>query len=41
MGSLGITNLGLAVFLNGLLTSAGVWLFNTVQDALEQGFYKK
>ena len=41
MGSLGITNLGLAVFLNGLLASAGVWLFNTVQDALEQGFYKK
>lgn len=40
IGSLGITNLGLVVFLNGLLASAGVWLCNTIQDALERGFYK-
>ena len=40
MGSLGITNLGLAVFLNGLLSSAGVWVINTLQDALERGFHK-
>ncbi len=40
MGSLGITNLGAAVFFNGLLSSAGVWLLNTFQDALERGFHK-
>lgn len=40
IGSLGITNLGLAIFLNGLLASAGVWLINTIQDALERGFFK-
>ena len=28
-------------FLNGLLSSAGVWVLNTIQDAFEQGFYKK
>ena len=40
MGELGITNLYLMVFLNGLLAAAGVWLVNTLQDALERGFYK-
>jgi hypothetical protein len=40
MGSLGITNLGTAVFFNGLLSSGGVWLLNTIQDAFEKGFHK-
>ena len=30
----------LMVFLNGLVATAGVWLFNTLQDALERGFHK-
>ena len=41
IGSLGISNLGLAVFLNGLLSSGSVWILNTIQEALEGGFYKK
>lgn len=40
MASLGITNLYLVIFLNGLLASSGVWLINTLQDALERGFFK-
>jgi len=40
IGSLGIDNLFLVVFLNGLVASAGVWLINTIQDALERGFFK-
>jgi hypothetical protein len=41
MGSLGITHVGLAIFLNGLVSAAGVWLMSTVQDAFEEGFHKK
>jgi hypothetical protein len=40
VGSLGITNLYLMIFLNGLVSTAGVWLINTLQDALERGFHK-
>lgn len=40
IGSMGIQNLYLVIFLNGLLASAGVWLINTLQDALERGFFK-
>lgn len=40
IGSLGITNLYLMIFLNGLVATAGVWLINTLQDALERGFHK-
>ena len=40
IGSIGIEHLGLATFLNGLLASAGVWIINTIQDALERGFFK-
>lgn len=40
MGELGVDNLYLMTFLNGLLAAAGVWLVNTVQDAFERGFYK-
>ena len=41
MGSLGLDNLYLMTFLNGLVATGGVWLLNTVQDALEEGFYRK
>lgn len=41
MGSIGVNNLFLMVFLNGLLSGGGVWLINTLQDALERGFYKQ
>ena len=37
-GSLGIENIYLMMFLNGLLSSAGVWLIHTLQEALEQVF---
>lgn len=40
MGQLGVDNVFLMVFLNGLLSAAGVWLVNTVQDAFERGFFK-
>jgi len=40
MGSYGLDNLYLMVFLNGLLSAGGVWLFNTLQDALDRGFTK-
>jgi hypothetical protein len=36
IGSLNIDNLALVVFLNGLLSSAGVWLTHTLQEALER-----
>ena len=40
MGSYGVDNIYLMGFLNGLLSAAGVWLVNTLQDALERGFTK-
>jgi hypothetical protein len=40
MGSLGVTNLYLMVFLNGLLSAAGVWLTHTIQEAFERAFTK-
>jgi len=40
MGELGVENLYLMVFLNGLIAAAGVWLVNTIQDAFERGFFK-
>ncbi len=40
MGSYGITNIYLATFLNGLLTTGGVWLIHTLQEALERAFLK-
>jgi hypothetical protein len=39
-GGMGIESQGLVIFLNGLLAAGGVWLFNTIQDAFERGFYK-
>lgn len=41
VGSMGIENLYLIVFLNGLLASAGVWLIHTIQEAFERAFTEK
>ncbi len=41
MGSIGITNLPLLIFLNGLVATAGVWLTHTLQEALERAFVKQ
>ena len=41
MGSLGVTNVYLMVFLNGLVSTAGVWLIHTAQEALERAFTQK
>ncbi len=41
MGSIGIENLYLMVFLNGLVSAAGVWLTHTAQEALERAFAEK
>jgi len=38
MASLGMTNLYLIVFFNGLISTAGVWLIHTLQEALERAF---
>jgi hypothetical protein len=38
VGSLGVENVYLMVFLNGLLATAGVWLIHTLQEFLERGF---
>lgn len=40
MGSIGITNLPLLIFLNGLVATAGVWLTHTLQETLERAFTK-
>lgn len=41
VGSLGISNLYLIVFLNGLVSTAGVWFIHTLQEALERAFSKE
>jgi hypothetical protein len=40
MGSMGLEDLYLMVFLNGLVSAAGVWLLHTLQEALERAFVK-
>ena len=40
MGSLGVENIYLMTFLNGLLSAGGVWFVNTIQDAFERGFHQ-
>lgn len=40
MGSIGVENQLLSTFLNGLVSTAGVWLLYTIQDALDRGFFK-
>jgi hypothetical protein len=38
VGSMGVENVYLMVFLNGLLTAGGVWLTHTIQEAFERAF---
>lgn len=38
MGSLGIKDVFLMTFFNGLLSAAGVWLIHTVQEFFERAF---
>jgi len=38
IGSIGITNVYLLIFLNGLLSAGGVWLIHTFQEFLERAF---
>jgi hypothetical protein len=35
-GSIGVTNIYLLIFLNGLLSAGGVWLIHTSQEMLER-----
>lgn len=39
MYNYGVDYLPLAVFLDGCLTSGGVWLIHTLQECLERAFY--
>jgi hypothetical protein len=41
MFSYGIDVLPLAVFLDGCLTSGGVWLIHTIQEFFERAFYSE
>jgi hypothetical protein len=41
IGSIGVENVYLIVFLNGLLATGGVWLIHTVQEAFERAFTEK
>jgi hypothetical protein len=36
MGSVGVSNVYLMTFFNGLLAAGGVWLVNNLEDALER-----
>lgn len=38
VGSIGIENIYLMTFLNGLLSAGGVWLTHTLQEFLERAF---
>lgn len=38
VGSIGVTNIYLVIFLNGLLSAGGVWLIHTFQEFLERAF---
>lgn len=40
IGNLGVMNPFLIIFLNGLLSAAGVWLIHTVQEYFERAFVK-
>jgi hypothetical protein len=39
MSLYGIDNLPLMIFLDGCLTSGGVWLIHTIQEFFERAFY--
>ena len=36
-----INNIGLSIFLHGLLSGGGVWLIHTLQEMLERAFEKE
>lgn len=38
LGSLGVDNAYLMIFLNGLLSAGGVWLIHTIQEFFERAF---
>lgn len=38
VGAMGVSNLYLLIFLNGLLSAGGVWLIHTLQETLERAF---
>lgn len=38
VGSMGVDNIYLVVFFNGLLSAGGVWLIHTFQETLERVF---
>jgi hypothetical protein len=38
VGSMGVTDFYLVIFLNGLLSAGGVWLIHTFQELLERAF---
>ena len=38
IGSIGVTNIYLLIFLNGLVSTGGVWLIHTFQETLERAF---
>jgi hypothetical protein len=40
MGSIGMDNIPLIIFLNGLLSAGGVWLSHSLQEALERASTK-
>lgn len=41
MFNYGVNNFWLCVFLDGSLTSGGVWLIHTVQECFERAFYSE
>ena len=36
MGAFGVTNIGLMIFMNGLLSTAGVWIIHQLVESLER-----
>jgi len=36
MGAFGVTNIGLMIFMNGLLSTAGVWIIHQLVECLER-----
>jgi len=41
IGSLGITDIYLMTFLNGLLSAGGVWILHTIQEAFERHYQQQ
>jgi hypothetical protein len=39
MSLYGVDNIALMIFLDGCLTSGGVWFIHTLQEFLERAFY--